>query len=61
MFTFFKKIQNSQQKMKNNQLQMSKHHKHQLEKIHPSNTKLSNELEIKRSIFQKKYNNYFNS
>ena len=61
MFTFFKKIQNSQQKMKNNQLQMSKHHKHQLEKIQQRNTKLSNELEIKRSIFQKKYNNYFNS
>lgn len=61
MFTFFKKIQNSQQKMKNNQLQMSKNHKHQLEKIQQSNTKLSNELEIKRSIFQKKYNNYFKS
>ena len=61
MFTFFKKIQNSQQKMKNNQLQMIKHHKHQLEKIQQSNTKLSNELEIKRSIFQKKYNNYFKS
>ena len=43
MFTFFKKIQDSQQKMKNNQLQMSKHHKHQLEKIQQNNTKLSNE------------------
>ena len=61
MFTFFKKIQNSEQKMKNNQLQMSKHHKHQLEKIQQSNIELSKDLEIKQSNFQKKYNNYFNS
>ena len=61
MFTFLKKIQDSQQKMKNNQLKMSKHHKHQLEKIQKSNIELSKDLEIKQSNFQKKYNNYFNS